>query len=66
MILPRQWLVRPHLKLVLISGNAGDRKNHSEVIRRVDLLAKPFSMDAFAAKVRELLDSVLPEQELIN
>jgi CheY-like chemotaxis protein len=59
-------LVRPHLKLLLISGNAGDRKNHSEVIRRVDLLAKPFSMDVFSAKVRELLESALPEHELFN
>ena len=46
---------RPQLKLLLMSGNAGDRLDHPAVVRAVELLAKPFSMETFAAKVRQLL-----------
>jgi len=55
-----EWVLRtrPQLKLLLMSGNAGDRLDHPAAIREVEMLAKPFSMEAFAGKVRELLGGV--------
>jgi len=48
--------IRPQLKLLLISGNVGDRLSNSDTVSNVDLLSKPFPIKAFSAKVRQLLD----------
>jgi two-component system, cell cycle sensor histidine kinase and response regulator CckA len=54
--------IRPQLKLLLMSGNAADPLDQPEAVRGVDLLAKPFSMEAFSAKVRQLMDAVPTQQ----
>ena len=48
--------IRPRLKLLLMSGNVGDGLSNSETVSDVDLLSKPFSIEAFSAKVRQLMD----------
>jgi nitrogen-specific signal transduction histidine kinase/CheY-like chemotaxis protein len=52
---------KPELSLLLMSGNAGERAEHPEAIRHVELLDKPFSMADFAAKVRQILDQRPPD-----
>jgi DNA-binding response OmpR family regulator len=47
----------PELKLLLMSGYSGDRAGRpNPLLNEVDLLAKPFSMKVFTAKIRHLLD----------
>ena len=49
----------PLLKLLLISGYAGSRVDPLKTLHGVDLLSKPFPIKAFAAKIRQLLDTVV-------
>jgi CheY-like chemotaxis protein len=54
--------IRPELKLLLMSGYEGGRVDRPNALPHVDLLAKPFRMKVFTAKVRHLLDEVSAKQ----